>query len=417
MIARVSTATAAVAEQSESRWLRASRWAGLVTVGGLWLYTVRWRYGPLPTTMLENLILLTVGLYVVGAWRAGRRRPVRTKLDVPIVLLLLAGAISVVVAKDHRGALGLYRAYFIEPIALFYVGADLWRRTDDFRRVTAAFAIGSSLFALLNIAVFIRAFVHHAVDVGAAPNALYMDANYVAMYLDPIVALATGLVLYAGSARWRLVGAVWLAITGTALILTFSKGSYVALAAVGIMVVVGVPRWRVPVLAALIVVAFALGRVPLISLRVAEASGSIAGRAEIFSATFQMLRQNPIFGVGLGGFSYQFRNYFPEVYPHDIWLTFWVELGLLGVLTFGFILFSQMWRAFRALARTSAFDHAVLWGVLAALVAWTVHGLVDSPYWKNDMSAEFWILAALELAVIGAALRTSAGGGPGRARP
>jgi len=26
---------------------------------------------------------------------------------------------------------------------------------------------------------------------------------------------------------------------------------------------------------------------------------------------------------------------------------------------------------------------------------WTIHGLVDSPYWKNDMSVEFWILAAL----------------------
>jgi hypothetical protein len=26
---------------------------------------------------------------------------------------------------------------------------------------------------------------------------------------------------------------------------------------------------------------------------------------------------------------------------------------------------------------------------------WTIHGVVDSPYWKNDMSVEFWILAAL----------------------
>jgi hypothetical protein len=33
-------------------------------------------------------------------------------------------------------------------------------------------------------------------------------------------------------------------------------------------------------------------------------------------------------------------------------------------------------------------------------VLWGVHGLVDSPYWKNDMSIEFWILAALELIAI-----------------
>jgi glycosyltransferase involved in cell wall biosynthesis len=46
-------------------------------------------------------------------------------------------------------------------------------------------------------------------------------------------------------------------------------------------------------------------------------------------------------------------------------------------------------------------------------VLWTVHGLVDSPYWKNDMSAEFWILAAVEIAVLEAlAARSGVRGGP-----
>jgi O-antigen ligase len=411
----MSTAAAEVSQKSESRWLRASRWMALITVGGLWLYTVRWHIGPLPTTLLEGLILATVGLYLVGAWRQGRRSPVRTPYDIPILLLLVAGAISIVVAKDHRGALGLYRAYFIEPVALFYVGADLWRRTDDLRSVVGALAIGSSIFALLNIAVFIRALLAHAVNVGSAPNALYGDSNYVAMYLDPIIALATGVVLFAGSTRWRWIGAAWLLISGTALMLMFSKGSYLALAAIAIMVVVSARRWRFPILIGLLVFAFAVSRIPLVAYRVETAYGSLAGRAEIFTATLGMLRKSPIFGVGLGGYSYQFRGSVPEVYPHDIWLTFWVEIGLLGMLTFAFILFSLIWRAFRALPRTSGFERAVLWGVLAALVAWTVHGLVDSPYWKNDMSAEFWIIAALEVAVIRAA--TASVAGAGRAGP
>jgi hypothetical protein len=41
------------------------------------------------------------------------------------------------------------------------------------------------------------------------------------------------------------------------------------------------------------------------------------------------------------------------------------------------------------------FYRPALWGALAALVMWAVHGVVDSPYWKNDMSVEFWMLAAL----------------------
>jgi hypothetical protein len=35
-------------------------------------------------------------------------------------------------------------------------------------------------------------------------------------------------------------------------------------------------------------------------------------------------------------------------------------------------------------------------------VVFGVHGLVDSPYWKNDLSLEFWILAALEVVAIAA---------------
>ncbi|TMB93655.1 MAG: hypothetical protein E6J40_14820 [Chloroflexi bacterium] len=108
-----------------------------------------------------------------------------------------------------------------------------------------------------------------------------------------------------------------------------------------------------------------------------------------------MIRANPIFGVGLGGYSFQFRGSVPEVYPHDIWLTFWVEVGLLGVIAFAATLAILLWRGARAWRRVQGFERAVLWGALAALVMWIVHGVVDSPYWKNDMSVEFWMLAAL----------------------
>jgi hypothetical protein len=81
--------------------------------------------------------------------------------------------------------------------------------------------------------------------------------------------------------------------------------------------------------------------------------------------------------------------------------------------TFTVILFSLLWRGFRALPSTHGFYRAALWGVVGALLMWTVHGLVDSPYWKNDMSVEFWILAALEVAVIRETVRSVVGAGRG----
>jgi len=134
------------------------------------------------------------------------------------IVLLVAGAISVLVASDHRVALGLYRAYFIEPVALFYVAADLLDREEHMQRLVLALAVGSSAFALINLEVFTRAVLAHDVHVGVAPNALYGNANYVAMYLEPPFALAAGLLLLGHGRRWKLVGAIWLAIVGAALV-------------------------------------------------------------------------------------------------------------------------------------------------------------------------------------------------------
>jgi O-antigen ligase len=402
-------------DREESSLLRYSRWGLIVTAGSLPLYVVRWHYGPLPTTLLETLILITTGVYVVARWRDGWRRPVRTAFDIPILLLLLAGAMAVAVPVDHRAALGLYRAYFIEPVAIFYVAADLLRRSEDMRRAVLALAIGSSLFAMLNLVAVGQALLNSTFLVGSAPNALYGDANYVAMYLEPPVAFALALLLYDRTPRMRWIGAAWLAITGAALLLTLSKGSYLALLVLGVVVVMGFRRERWPLLAGLVVGALLVSRVPLIAERIATWENSLVGRFQIYGAAIRVLEKNPILGSGLGGFDYTFRKVASQPYPHNIWLTFWVELGLLGLIAFAVIFFGLLWRGWRAWPKTEGFYRVALWGVLGSLVMWGVHGLVDSPYWKNDMSAEFWLLAAIEVAVI-ASLRPALRPAPKRGK-
>ena len=386
---------------AESSLLRYSRWLLIVTVGALPLYVVRWHYGPLPTTLLETLIIVTVVLYMVARWRDGWRRPLRTPYDIPILVLLLAGAIAVFVPQDHRAALGLYRAYFIEPVAIFYVATDLLRGEQSLRRAVVSFAIGSSVFAVLNLVAVAQALLNHSFHVGSAPNALYGDANYVAMYLEPAVAFAMAVFLFSSTPRWRWLGAAWLPITGLALLLTLSKGAYLALFVLGVVVILRLRRWMIPLLIGLVVVAFALSRIPLIAQRIATSENSLVGRFQIYGAAIRVLKENPILGLGLGGFDYTFRKHASQPYPHDIWLTFWVEIGLLGLIAFAVIFFGLLWRGWRALPQTEGFHRVALWGVMGSLVLWGIHGLVDSPYWKNDMSVEFWVLAAIELAAIG----------------
>ncbi len=392
--------------------MKYARWLLAITAACLPLYAVRWDYGRLPTTLLENLVVATVVLYLVALVREQQWRRVlslRTAYDIPILLLLVAGGVSLLVAKDHRAALGLYKAYFIEPVVLFYVATDLLRRRDDFRTLLLGFGIGTSLFALLNIGYFIAAFVTNTVQYGAPPSAIYTSSNEVAMFLEPPAAFATALFLFSDQRRDRRLALAWAICLGVALLLTFSRGAYLALAVFAILTLIRVrPALRKPLLAIAVVAALLVvvtivvaSNTPLMQSRFSYVAlnYTLQTRSIIYLATWHMLTAHPILGLGLGGYLYVLHG-FPEIYPHDVYLAFWAELGLLGLVAFAIILGGLLWRAWRALPQAPGFERAMLWGALGSFVIWAVHGIFDTPYWKNDMSVEFWLVAAIEVALI-----------------
>jgi O-antigen ligase len=376
-----------------------------ITVAGLPLYVVRWKYGPISTTLLELLVLATIALYLLGRRHEGAFRLNRTPYDLPIVLLLIAGAMAVFVPPDRWHALGLYRAYFLEPIAIFYIAIDLLRAPGQVRRLLVGLGVGSSIFAALNVVAFFVSLVQGTFVLGSPPTALYTSSPEVAMYLEPPFALAAGLVMFAAERRDRLMSVAWMAFLAPALALTLSRGAYFAIAVLAV-VAIATSRKRLWLAAGTALVVIVLLQVPLVSRRFAgqfnlfDSQTTVRGRLSIFTDTLSMLRDHPIFGNGLGGYHYLFRGTILEIYPHDVWLTFWVEVGILGMVAFAIIFFGLLFRGWRAYSRAGGFYRALLWGVSGSLVLWGVHGLVDSPYWKNDMSIEFWILATLEVVAI-----------------
>lgn len=405
----------------ESRLLGYSRILLGVTAACLPLYAVRWSYGPLPTTLLETLVLATIALYLVATIRAllavssARDTAIRALLagsrrapNIAIALLLLSGVISVFVATDHRAALGLYRAYFVEPVVLFYVASDLLRRRADFRTLLMGLGIGTSIFAVMNVVVFAAAAFQNTIHFGAPPSAIYTSSNAVAMFLEPPAAFAIGLVLFADERRDRLMALAWALILAVAFVLTFSRGGYLALAIFGVLTVIKVrPDLRRPLLVVGIVAAAAVlltvvvaSTTPLMKTRFSYVAlnYTLQTRAAIFTATLGIIAAHPILGVGLGGYVYNLHG-FPEIYPHDVYMTFWVELGVLGLLAFLYVFVRLGVSAWRALSLASGFEKALLWGVVGTVVTWAVHGIVDSPYWKNDMAVEFWLVVAIAVAV------------------
>jgi O-antigen ligase len=383
------------------------------------LYVVRFRVGPLPTTLLEVLILVTVALYALSLLQAGAWRLRRTAVEIPMALFLVAAAVACAVSVDHVGALGLFRAYFVEPIVIFYIALDVLDGPRDLRLAVFAFLAGATLFALLNLGAWaITLYQHRPVILTDAPTALYASPNSVALFLEPAVATAAGLAMYADARSDRAPAAVALCILLPAMVLTLSRAGLLTLAVLALVAVATIPNRRVKavLLAGAIVAGLAISRVPWVAGRLAHqldpgnADNTLEGRLRIWNDTLHMLRDHPVFGAGLRAFTQVVTPYVTDkdrygvpLYAHDVWLSMWSEIGLVGMVAFAALLVILLWRGWRGFAATGGLRRALLWGTSAAFVAIVVHGMFDTPYFNNDLSLEFWMLAALEFAALGAA--------------
>ena len=373
-------------------------------------YTVRWHYGPLPTTLLETGILITVAVFVLESWRSQLIPVWQTAFTLPALLFIVAGAFSVLVAPDHRAALGLYRAYILEPIAFFVVLISIVRTWSQVRWILVGLAISGVVVSVPNGFVVLQAIRHHTLNVTVAPPVvIYQTANAVALFVVPLIAVAAAIAVYALDPRDRWASVIFLVIAVPATLLSFSRGGYLALVVIAVLLA-ATHRARVWLLAAILVLVAAGSRLPPIAKRLGaeinlgDPNNSLEERFRLWGATFRMLKAHPIFGSGLSGFkrtidAYRGGVYTEDlIYPHNIVLNFWTETGLLGLAAFAWLFVQAVRVAWTGWRRGTAAWRPLQLGFLLALAGIVVHGLVDVPYWKNDLSLEFWVLVALSWA-------------------
>ena len=378
-------------------------------------YVIRWHIGPLPTTLLEVAILTTIAVFALETVQ--QRLPIvwRGPLTAPAIVFIVAGAISVVVSGDHRAALGLFRAYFLEPAAFFLIVGAVASTPRRAGLILLGLAAGGAVVAILNGAVVLDSIRHHVLDLATTPPvAIYQTANAVSLYLIPLVAMAAAILVHGRGRAERWLSGLFLAVAVPACLLSFSRGGYLALAAVGLGLAIS-HRWAKLLVPGFVVVALAVSQVPLIRHRIAYELHPLPGntfdfRLRIWGQTLRLLSHHPVFGIGLSNYQQAMGPYWQDlprvIYPHNIVLNFWAVTGLLGLAGFFWLAiraFVLGWRGWRR--------HPAEWrpydlGVMLVLVAMFVHGLVDVPFFKNDLSFEFWAL----LGILWAADRWSGAG-------
>lgn len=135
-------------------------------------------------------------------------------------------------------------------------------------------------------------------------------------------------------------------------------------------------------------------------------------RKSLWLSTANMLRHRPLQGGGLDGFKDTIPRYAVDgynqslIYPHNLFLDFWSETGLLGLIAIVWYGVQLVRYAIRGLLRqNSPWVRALSLGLLGLVLAFLVHGIGDVPYFKNDQALAFWTLTGIQLGALGVAAR------------
>jgi O-antigen ligase len=283
------------------------------------------------------------------------------------------------------------RAYFQEMMVVWLIW-EFAESSADLRALMRAAVAGSWLLALLTLANFVSA------DVSATGQTRFaatgQDPNDLARFLDLVFPLAALLVNSERRWPWRLLAAGYLPLGFIAVLLTASRGGFlaalVALAGSGLLLVYGHPKrvlagaMALPPLAAVLWFTVPHGtfeRLSTISEQLRH--GDLNQRLNIWHSGWHAFVRAPFFGTGAGSFV-SAVGLAPIDTAHNTALSIAVNGGLVALFIATAIVASAIW----SIAQT----RSQLKGALAtALLVWIVTSMVATV----EESRTTWLLLAM----------------------
>ncbi len=377
-------------------------------------YLLRFSLGPLPTTALEIFTLILFSVWLLKKqWTSLPKlsfgRKPTSQLSWPALILIL---ITLILATLHAPniftALGILKAYYLEPAIILILTLSTFKKTTDWTSAFIALAASAVVVALIGFAQYFTGLgfplawlaEHRVTSVFDFPNA-------VGLFLAPILSMLLVFLFslpklsFGRKQKIELSSTLIISIIliSGAIILAQTEAAFLAIPAALFLTLLlsKVSRTTKFVSTALVLLAL-IGALTIPTIRTKILLHDVSGtaRTQMWHETLSMLRDHPLLGAGLSSFPtviapYHDASYFEIFqYPHNIFLNIWVELGLPGLLAFLIISFfilktllptkAQLWSQTQNRAELGRLM------LLAAFFTIIIHGLVDVPFFKNDLA-------------------------------
>ncbi len=369
------------------------------------VYLVRFEIYSLPTNLLEIIILILFIGWMIEKIRSGPPQFRRKVFFYPIFLIFLGLTLATLFSADLRTSAGIWKSWFVIPWIYFIVLIDSLRNKKQVNKLLIALTLSGLAVAL--IALFY--WLNGQLTYDGRLKAFYLSPNHLAMYLTPIFVLSFYLYFSFKRKISKIVLFIAHCLLLTAIYLTYSYGAWLGLMASFIFLLIifyqkriQPGRFKLALLAIglifLIFVSACLSQIPSQKFQsLMELSyPSLKSRLIIWQSAWQIIKDRSLVGIGPGLFQKNYLNYQTQMppylewavpQPHNLFLAFWLQTGLLGLLGFIWLLvlfFSQRKNG-----------QLLNYFLMAVMIYLLVHGLIDTTYWKNDLAIIFWLITGL----------------------
>ena len=373
---------------------------------------------PLNIFAMEVCFMIAIVLAASYSWNYEVFHVPCMNIFIPAGLFAVVSLLSLIGSPQVLFGLGFY-VFTIVQYILIYLLIILFVRTAAERHLVMVCllisAAGTVLYGIYQYAHMLTLHEAEWVDNSAFP--LLKRRMYSTLY-NPNLYSAFLLMMMGGTASmsiwtrhtWHRIGYIVLfAALGLCLILTYSRGAWLSVAALVFFfgLVWDKRLWLLFLLIPPILLFYHGGVTDrLLSIFYhSEADTSVSMRLDMWYSAMEMIIEHPLLGVGWGAFKFVYPVYNELIqeagitifHAHNMFLNIWAETGVLGFVCFFCFFYGNAYYGWKLLnmPQVHTFDRSAAMMMIAAVVSQTICGFSDYDLFSTQISLTFWLICGI----------------------
>ncbi len=365
------------------------------------IYHCSWSDG-ISVTLTDFILFLIILLYLLeNRENLFKHHFFLFHLDLPMLLLVLASLLSII-NSINLTASSFQIINFIKLYLVFFIFIRLMYFSINIEKM---FFKGLIILVGVQTVYFLQSILEHGFLNGFRHSGAFPNPNSMAEFFAPILVISLCMILVKSRSfniKLALPMVIW---TGIMLILSFSRGGWLSAFTSLVLMMFFLFREKqinrkyiyFTVFAIIVFVVIFSGE---IIERLHFNDESAQSRLYLNKIALNMISTQPIFGVGINTFPFVMKQfYYPGLQTHawlhtvhNQYLLVWSEMGILGIISFLWLLYGAFRYAWKTFRSTSPFRFFALALLLAVLTS-ALHMMADM-YVSFTNNVLLWLIFA-----------------------